>query len=894
MGDSRPHDARPRDEWPLVGRAAALRTIAEAATRADVGGVVIVGPPGVGRTRLAKEALARLAMADHPTAWATGTRAARTMPLGALLHLAPLSDSAALARGDVFGQIVERFSPLTGERPVLVVDDAHLLDSASAALVHRLAVHTRTFVLLTARQGQITPDAVTALWKERLAWRVELQPLRDSDVDTLLERGLGGPLDAVTRRTLRRLSAGNPLVLRELTQSGLEGAALLRVDGLWHMAGQLKITGRLGDLIEAQMQVDDPAVLAVLEVLACKEPLGQPMLEDIAGHSAVVQAERQRLIVVEPSGSRHQARLAIPAYGEVLRARMPRARTRAIWGRLAESLASSPRRREEDVFELAVWRLEAGLGSPAQELLAAAQRAAGRLELDVAERLAAASRDAGGGVDAALSLAEVLVLQGRFVEATDVLPAAEECGGAERADRRAILQEKIEYWKHHVSPAAGHSAAERAVDAVRAWTMLLEGHVACSLAVGTALLDQPYPPLPTEATVRAATAVELAAGLMGDIDRVEQVSATALEVTSAASPWAQTQVGAARCLALLLGGALTTAAEAVEIGYREAVETQMPAPLVGVWAIVRGFVAKAQGRVKPAQQALREAVVLLGRHDPLRLRGVYLAELAGAYAMAGDTVQAEAWLSRMDGCPPPPGALFDSWIERNRAWVAAAALDLLSAATHAMRAAKAARKAGAPMIEALTLFDAARFGAAKDTCDRLHEIARNTAAPAAAAFARVATALATDDARLLATAAETLHHTGHLLHAAEAAATAHRLHAGAGRRTAAKNSLAFARELLSECGGARTPLTDLTGNAASLTARELQVAKLITAGLSSRAVANRLDLSLRTVNNHLGRVYAKLGVSGRDALVQMLGRPAEREEIQPGNASRHPGNTSSG
>ncbi|GIH67927.1 helix-turn-helix transcriptional regulator [Sphaerimonospora thailandensis] len=873
--------------WPLVGRAAALQTITEAATQPDAGGVVIVGPPGVGRTRLAKEAVARLAAAGHPTAWATGTRAAGVIPLGALLHLAPPGDVAVPVTehvtGRVFGRIAERFGVPTGKRPVLVVDDTHLLDSASAALVYHLAVHTRTFVLLTVRQGQTAPDVMTALWKEWVVRRLELRPLSDGDVDTLLERGLGGPLDAVTRRTFRRLSAGNPLVLRELVQSGLEGSVLRRVDSLWHLGGQLRITGRFGDLVEAQMQVDDPAVLAVLEVLACTEPLGQPLLEDITGHSAVVRAERQGLVVVEPSGARHQTRFTIPAYGEVIRARMPRARARAIWGRLARALATSPCRRADDALELAVWRLRAGLGSSAPELLAAARRAAERSELKVAERLAVASRDtsggaASGGADANLTLAEVLVSQGRYGDAAGVLPAPEECDDEERADRRAMLRETIEYWQHRASPDQGQPTGGGAAEAVRTWTILLEGQVARSLAAGKTLLARPYPRLPVRATVLAATAVVFAAGLVGDVDLVERASADGLEIASAhraALPWAQAQVGGVRCLALLLGGALTTAAEAVAAAYGEAVETQT-APLVGMWAAVRGIVAKAQGRVELAQQALREAIVLLDGHDPLRLRRVYLAELAGTHAMAGDAVQADAWLSRMDSCPAPPGVLFDPWIERNRAWAAAAALDLSGAATRAVMAAKAAREAGAPMIEALALFDAARFGAAKEVCGRLRRLAGDIATPATAAFAAVATALAADDAHRLVEAARTLHRIGHPLPAAEAAAAAYRLHAAAGRRTAAQKALVFAREALAECGGARTPLTDLTGSEASLTPRELQVAQLTAAGLSGRAVADRLGLSLRTVNNHLGRVYAKLGVSGRHVLAQVLGRPLEQ------------------
>ncbi|MEO3859331.1 LuxR C-terminal-related transcriptional regulator [Acrocarpospora sp. B8E8] len=864
-------DTRSLNVWPLVGRTAALRGITEAAAREDVRGVVVVGPPGVGRTRLAREAVTALAAAGHRTAWATGTGAAGTITFGALLHLVAMEEVATA--GYVFGRLVERLSAPGGRRPVLVVDDAHLLDDASAALVHHLAVHTTTFVLLTLRPGRATPDVVTALWKEQVARRVELEPLGGGDVDMLLERALGGQMDAVSRRTLRRLSAGNPLVLREVVRAGLERSALRRVDGVWHLAAPVEVTGRLGDVIEEQMKADDPVVRNVLEVLACAEPLGQPVLEAITGHAAVVQAERQGLVVVEPSGLRHQARLAMPAYGDVIRARMPRAQARAIWRQLAESLATSAHLRADDALDLAVWRLNAGLDSYAPELLAGAERAAERLELGIAERLASASRENGGGVEADLTLAEVLALQGRYADAAAVLPTRERCDGKATTDRWAMLAEKIEYWSQEDSSDPGLPAGERAAEAVRAWALLLEGRVKQALQVGTALLARPDPELAARATVWAATAVTLAAGLVGDIALAERASAIGRDVAHThrtVLPWGPVQIGGARCLALMLSGDLAAAATAVESGYREAVETEA-APLVGAWASIRGIVAKAQGRVQLAQEALREAVVLLDGYDALRFQQLYMAELAGTHALAGDTIQAETWLDRVDGMPPAPGVLFDWWIDRNRAWTAAAMLDLSGAANLAIEAAKAAR-VGAPAIEALALFDAVRFGAAGDVCERLKELAAETPTPTTAAFVAAATAYATDNARQLTEAAGALRDLGHLLPAAEAAATAYRLHVREGRRTAAKNTLALARELLAECGRARTRLTDLTGSEASLTPRELQVAKLVAAGLSGRAVADRLGLSLRTVNNHLGRIYVKLGVSGRQALADVLGQ----------------------
>ena len=57
---------------------------------------------------------------------------------------------------------------------------------------------------------------------------------------------------------------------------------------------------------------------------------------------------------------------------------------------------------------------------------------------------------------------------------------------------------------------------------------------------------------------------------------------------------------------------------------------------------------------------------------------------------------------------------------------------------------------------------------------------------------------------------------------------------------------------------------------AALTDREYQVARLASQGLTSRDIAHRLVLSVRTVDNHLSRVYAKLGVAGRDELPEAL------------------------
>jgi DNA-binding CsgD family transcriptional regulator len=56
---------------------------------------------------------------------------------------------------------------------------------------------------------------------------------------------------------------------------------------------------------------------------------------------------------------------------------------------------------------------------------------------------------------------------------------------------------------------------------------------------------------------------------------------------------------------------------------------------------------------------------------------------------------------------------------------------------------------------------------------------------------------------------------------------------------------------------------------AELTGREREVAWLVGAGSSSKEVAQRLGVSVRTVDNLLQRVYRKLGISGRADLREL-------------------------
>jgi DNA-binding NarL/FixJ family response regulator len=62
----------------------------------------------------------------------------------------------------------------------------------------------------------------------------------------------------------------------------------------------------------------------------------------------------------------------------------------------------------------------------------------------------------------------------------------------------------------------------------------------------------------------------------------------------------------------------------------------------------------------------------------------------------------------------------------------------------------------------------------------------------------------------------------------------------------------------------------LPDNGLSLSAREREIAKMMTEELDTREMADRLGLSVRTVEGHLGRIYAKLGVSSRAEALRLV------------------------
>jgi len=168
------------------------------------------------------------------------------------------------------------------------------------------------------------------------------------------------------------------------------------------------------------------------------------------------------------------------------------------------------------------------------------------------------------------------------------------------------------------------------------------------------------------------------------------------------------------------------------------------------------------------------------------------------------------------------------------------------------------------------LHELARLGDPAEAAPRL--AALDVDGGLAPAAARHAAALVARDGAALLDAAERLAELDALLVAAEAAHASAVAHREAGRPASARAAAARAALWLASCEGARTPALLGAPEAAGLTPRESEIALLAAGGESSRAIAGRLVISVRTVDNHLASVYRKLGVSSRGDLSDALAR----------------------
>ena len=108
--------------WPVVRREAEYAAIYSALVgQGEVGGIVVIGDAGVGKTALARLVTQSLSCPVH---WVVGTESAGSIPLGVFADLI----GSAIPSDPMVFLAATREAILAQGQCVIGVDDAHLLD----------------------------------------------------------------------------------------------------------------------------------------------------------------------------------------------------------------------------------------------------------------------------------------------------------------------------------------------------------------------------------------------------------------------------------------------------------------------------------------------------------------------------------------------------------------------------------------------------------------------------------------------------------------------------------------------------------------------------------------------------------------------------------------------
>lgn len=866
--------------WPLVGRDDEMRGIGAAISDPETAGVVITGASGVGKSRIAREALDVAASNGRDVRWVVGTSCGRVIPLGALASWAGLvgTDSLTLVCG-----VIESLTIGSGNAPVVVgVDDPHLLDGLSQFVLHQIVQRRAATVVLTVLEDEPVPRGVQELWKLGQFARLELPPLSAGQTATLLSATLGGSIDQEAAAGMWRMTQGNILYLRHIVEQAVADGHLARQNGFWRWVGDPVVPRGLVEMVESRIGALPAAVGAVVDALAVGEPVELAALRRITDPDAVEEADVRGLIRLDDLDERIEVRLAHPLYGEVRRRTAAPTRLRRLRGLLAGELAAAD---AGDDVRVVVRRgalsLDSDLEPDADLLIRAARGAICLADLALADRLAKAADRAGGGPDTRFVRAHALSWLGRGSDAEELLAsvAVAALSDEDRA-RYTYLRASNMLWaladparaKEVIddgATAVTAGPARTSIDAVTAvyWFAVDRPNAATSALTGV-VLDE-LPPI-----VGAETTWALAS-IHGDAGRTTEAVAVAeagyaIAIRCSDAPHMRFNIADAHVGALLLAGRIGDALGVAEWARGQADDLPGTAHLLG--PAVAGRAALAAGRLGDACSLLEQAAGALSATGHALGWGYrYGVPRATALAMRGHWDRAAALLDELDTLRRPFRSL-DSERSLARALVAAGQGAVSEAVGIVREAAEKAAASGRFAAEVVCLQTAAQFGD-RSCAKRLRELEAITEGPRVGLAARFATAMQDGDAAGLASAAEGFASMGDLVAAVDAASQACIAYRSQELRGSALGCAARADALAAQ-SGADTPALRQAREPLPLTDREREIVLLLGLGLSNRDVAERLTLSVRTVEGHIYRAMAKTGTTSREELAALL--PAHR------------------
>lgn len=884
--------------WPLVARKSLLDSFEEDLASGNTYAWMICGSAGVGKTRLADEFVDVAASSGRHTVRAVASKAAAQVPLGAIAHLLPsevdLSDPVS-----GFRSVARALTEPAGKPRVVFVDDMHLLDSSSAVLLGQL-LDSRTVTLVgTVRSGEHVSEAVDALLQrgDRVR-RIDLSPMDRIQVAELLQRVLGAPVSQRALHTLFSASGGNVLFLRELVLGSMATGALQPNGEVWEIREKrLPVTPHLKDLVTTRISMAPATARPLLETVAFCGTLSLTDALSTLDRAVLVELEESGIIRVNADGRRMTVTLAHPLYGEVIAAGVSAVQRYDLMLRMAERMEAHGLKRRADALHVASCRLAAtGTADPGL-LRQAAAIAMNSNDNEQAIELLTAVKPDQHTLESRLMLGRALMHTGQLEQAETTLADAEAHAQSDREKVTAAAIRSANLFWSSPRPDEGLavcSAARRTVTSTTARQQLcqIEGfmHVASGAPeAGLLALDTLAEVPPAEGLEVWLLAVHTKAVGLAIIGRVTQARALAeyaVTVHQAVGVGALLPDPAIQTAALTLALAEDGAIGQAHLASLNASDTlsTVHSPITRTrLAAHTGRVEWLAGRPRSARRWYAEAAATARSYRVTRMMRFYLAGLLASAALTGDLNAADAIVRDLETYPS--SGYMASEESLGTAWLYAARGELSRAREVLLGAAADARRTRHVISEAVLLTDIARLGDPRSVCQRLAELASDCDGAFTRARADFVVALAAGDPGQLMSCSHDLERMGATLLAAESAAAAAQAWKQCGESRKATAATARAAALAAQCEGARTPLlSGLASTSGSLTRREQEIALMAAAGNTSKAISERLTLSVRTVSNHLQRVYLKLGVRNRAELVEALRYHTDQSSTKTGTA----------
>jgi len=649
-----------------------------------------------------------------------------------------------------------------------------------------------------------------------------------------------------------------------------------KLAGVWMWEGDVAVSPSLSDTIGHQMGRLKPRMAMVVDTLSLCQPLAVDVLCDLVPRSDLAAAERMGLVSVERTGTGLMARLAHPLFGELRRARAGEMYLSEIRGRLATRLAEDGDADMQATVRRALLRLESDLDPDPALYLESARHAMTLLDLDLADRFATAAARAGAPGAAGLR-AMNLVLLGRGEQAEAALrdmtdgdlPDGHHWATVRAANliwmlgnpqHAAVILDELASVAETPAQLAERLAVQACVDAVSA---------RCQLAAERAGAALDFPDLPGFHAMMASLALIMGMGALGQVDELAGVAEQALRraTTSFQASHMRFWFGAVYGRACRLTGRIdefVSTAKQLADSARD-----IPGLAYANLALLLGNAELVRGAAAEAARLVHEAVAGVQIHSVTTgLRPASYFALAEAHAKLGQASEANDAVAAARSCVPPDYLFMHTALALAGGWAMAASGRLGEAVTSVREAALVARERGQPTHELACIQAAAQWGDASQAA-RARELAGALSLPVADAVALHTEALLAGDGEGLLAASAKYRGVGDRAAAADAAAQASVAFDEDQHHRRGLYAAALARELADECGGLQTPALR-TPAGLKLSGRQRDVVELVVAGLSNREIAEKLVMSVRTVEGHVYRACQRVGAQSREELASII------------------------